>query len=169
MRKGLLMEKKDLFRKSAMDRVSSPDRLNDYIRLSNPSVWVILAAVLILLVSVFVWGYFGALPTTLTANGVGSGGSIVCFLPLEDAEAVRPGMEASVGSYPAEVSQVGSIPLSAAEAAGELGSDYARASLSLSDWSIRVVLALEEPVEDGQVYAVRITADETRPIDFILN
>lgn len=163
------MEKKDIFRKSTMDRVSSPDQLNDYIRLANPSVWVILAAVLILLAAVFVWGYFGALPTSVTANGVGSGGSVVCFLPREDAEAVSEGMDAVVGSYPAVVSQVGSVPLSAAEAQDELVSDYARASAELSDWNIRIVLTLEAPVEDGQVYPVKITAGETRPIDFILN
>ena len=41
--------KNDLFRKSSIDRISSPEQLNDYIRVTNPSIWVILAAIIILL------------------------------------------------------------------------------------------------------------------------
>ena len=38
-----------LFRKSSIDRVSSPEQLNSYIRVSNPGVWLVLAAVVLLL------------------------------------------------------------------------------------------------------------------------
>ena len=52
---------KHIFRKSSIDRVASPDQLNDYIRVSNPSVWMMLAAVVVLLAGVCVWGVFGRL------------------------------------------------------------------------------------------------------------
>ena len=52
---------KQIFRKSSIDRVSSPEQLNDYIRISNPSVWMVLAAVIVLLAGVCVWGIFGHL------------------------------------------------------------------------------------------------------------
>ena len=39
----------DLFRKKSMEKVTSPEQLNDYIRVSNPGVWTVLAAVVILL------------------------------------------------------------------------------------------------------------------------
>ena len=37
-----------LFRKQSLDKVTSPEQLNDYVRVSNPGVWMILAAVIIL-------------------------------------------------------------------------------------------------------------------------
>ena len=49
----------NLFRKKSVDRVSSPEQLNDYIRVANPSVWMVLAAVVILLAGVIVLRIFG--------------------------------------------------------------------------------------------------------------
>ena len=47
-----------IFRKKSLDRISSPEQLNDYIRVANPGIWMILAAVIILLAGVCVWGIF---------------------------------------------------------------------------------------------------------------
>ena len=41
-----------LFRKKSLDKVSSPEQLNDYIRVSNPGVWIALTAVIVLLFGV---------------------------------------------------------------------------------------------------------------------
>lgn len=43
-----------VFRKKSVDRVSSPEQLNEYIRVSNPGVWMILAAIIVLLVGAIV-------------------------------------------------------------------------------------------------------------------
>lgn len=59
----------ELFRKKSIERVTSPEQLNDYIRVSNPGVWMILAAVVILLAGVCVWGFFGRLDTKKTGIG----------------------------------------------------------------------------------------------------
>ncbi|MCM1328964.1 MAG: hypothetical protein NC253_05925 [Ruminococcus sp.] len=61
---------KQLFRKASIDRVSSPEQLNDYVRVSNPSVWTILAAIIILLTGVYIWGIFGRLDTVVKAAAV---------------------------------------------------------------------------------------------------
>ena len=48
-----------LFRKKSMDRVSSPESLNDYIRVTTPSVWLVMAAIIILLVGMLAWSVLG--------------------------------------------------------------------------------------------------------------
>ena len=53
------MEKRSIFRKKSLDRVTSPEQLNDYIKVTTPSVWLILIASLILIVGVVVWAVFG--------------------------------------------------------------------------------------------------------------
>ena len=44
-----MSEKPSLFRKEAMNRITSPDQLNDYLRVTRPSVWVVLVAVILLI------------------------------------------------------------------------------------------------------------------------
>ena len=48
-----------IFRQKSMDRVSSPEQLNDYIRVTTPSVWLVLLAVVVLLVGILAWSIFG--------------------------------------------------------------------------------------------------------------
>lgn len=62
------MDKK-LFREKNVQRVSSPEELNDYMRVTSPSVWIILIAVIILLVGFAVWGITG---TVTVVNDDGS-------------------------------------------------------------------------------------------------
>jgi hypothetical protein len=40
-------EKNSLFRKSTLNQISSPEKLNEYIKVSRPSTWIILGAVVI--------------------------------------------------------------------------------------------------------------------------
>ena len=51
----------DLFRQKNIDKVSSPEKLDDYIRVTTPNVWIVLAAILILLIGAIVWATFGEL------------------------------------------------------------------------------------------------------------
>lgn len=51
--------KNNIFRKSAMDHMSSPEDLNDYIHVARPSVWVVLGAIVALLVGAIVWAVLG--------------------------------------------------------------------------------------------------------------
>ncbi|MDY4923192.1 hypothetical protein [Frisingicoccus sp.] len=46
--------KSELFRKKALDQISSPEQLNDYIRVVNPSIWFMMVGVIIFLVGVCV-------------------------------------------------------------------------------------------------------------------
>lgn len=58
--------KKELFRENAIKKVSSPEQLNEYIRVTNPGIWVTLVAIIILLIGVCVWGALGKIETTVT-------------------------------------------------------------------------------------------------------
>ena len=59
----------DLFRKKSLDRISSPEQLNDYIRVTTPTVWLVLLALVILLAGMLLWSILGTV-TVQTADGV---------------------------------------------------------------------------------------------------
>ena len=51
------MEKKKLlFRKQSLEGISSPEQLDDYLKVTNPGLWVILIAPLFLLIGIL--GFF---------------------------------------------------------------------------------------------------------------
>ena len=63
------MEKKLIFREKSIERVTSPEKLNDYIKVTTPSVWLVLLATLILIAGTLVWAVFGKIQVN-TDTGV---------------------------------------------------------------------------------------------------
>ena len=46
-----------IFREKSLKRISSPEQLNDYIKVSQPSVWIALAAAAAFVVAVLIWSF----------------------------------------------------------------------------------------------------------------
>lgn len=53
----------NLFREKTIERISSPEKLTDYLRVTSPGIWAVLGAVIILLGGLFVWASVGTLET----------------------------------------------------------------------------------------------------------
>jgi hypothetical protein len=68
---------KQLFKKSNMDRVSSPEQLNDYVKVANPGLWMVISAIVILLAGVVVWGFIGKIDTTMSTAIITDGKNAV--------------------------------------------------------------------------------------------
>lgn len=68
----------EIFRKKSLDKIQSPEDLNDYVRVANPGLWLVLAAVIILLVGACVWGICGRIESTLPVTAEVSSGMAVC-------------------------------------------------------------------------------------------
>lgn len=69
-----------IFRKSSIDRVQSPEQLNDYIKVSNPSAWVIIIAAIVLLGAVLVWSIFGTVELNKTVSTTNEKGQPVTMV-----------------------------------------------------------------------------------------
>ena len=70
------MEKNDqsLFRKKTMDKISSPEQLTEYLKVTSPRMWIILAAVIMVLAAVVVWGILGRMETVKDVRVIVSDG-----------------------------------------------------------------------------------------------
>ena len=86
----------NLFREKSMERISSPEQLNAYIRVSTPAVWMVLSAVIVLLVGVCVWGMLGHLDTTMTLAAVCEGETVTAY--VREADAAKVAAQAQVYS-----------------------------------------------------------------------
>ena len=63
------MKERLIFREKSLEKVTSPEQLNDYIKVTRPSVWLILFAMIILIVGTLVWAVFGKIQVN-TETGV---------------------------------------------------------------------------------------------------
>jgi len=62
--------KSRLFRKAALDRLSSPEELDQIIRVSGSKSWAALLAILLVSGVIIYWGFKGSLPTTVVGRGM---------------------------------------------------------------------------------------------------
>ena len=86
-----MAEGNGLFREKSIGRVSSPEQLDDYMRVANPGVWTLLAAVIALLIGVCVWGVFGRLDTFADTAVVSDGERSFCVVRSEYMDDVAEG------------------------------------------------------------------------------
>lgn len=54
----------DIYREKNIERLSSPERLEDFIKVARPGVWLIMAAITVLIVGAAVWASFGVMEIT---------------------------------------------------------------------------------------------------------
>ena len=64
------MKQGSLFRKAALDRLSSPEQLDLLMEVTNPRAWLALLAVGILLTTAILWSIFGVIPTKISGKGI---------------------------------------------------------------------------------------------------
>ena len=62
-------ETNEIFTKKAADKLRSPDDLDEYVRITNPSIWIVLSGCAVLLIGLFAWGFFGTAETRAGATG----------------------------------------------------------------------------------------------------
>ena len=59
-----------VFRKVSLDRLSSPEQLDQMIRVTSPLGWTALLAIGLLLAGLLAWGVTGSIPTTINGGGI---------------------------------------------------------------------------------------------------
>lgn len=60
----------ELYRKSLLDKISSPEQLDKAVTIISPSFWIAAAGGGLIIIAVFVWALYAKLPVTLEAEGV---------------------------------------------------------------------------------------------------
>lgn len=155
----------ELFRKKSLDRVNSPEQLNDYIRVSNPSVWMLLAAIIVLLVGVCVWGVFGHLDTTVDAVGVCVDGTVTCYIQQAEISGIETGTIVSIDGNEYALAEVAafSVRFDAAE-----GSALLPEGTLAADAPVYTAKFTAPELADG-CYAVAVIVRREAPMSFVIN
>ena len=134
----------EIFRKKSLDKIKSPENLDDYIRVSNPGVWLLLVSVIVLLAGACVWGAFGHIDSTVDVIVEAENGVIVGTVCDID---VSEGMTIRVADKESTLSHV------------EFNPETGR---KICDFTANA------DIPDG-VYDAKIVVESYKPLSFVLN
>ena len=130
--------------KKALERITTPEQLTDYLRVTNPSIWVILAAVILLLGGLFAWSTVGNLETIANGTAVVENGTAQIMLIDTNKGTVSSGMTVRIGSEESEI------------------------SITEQDEYGRLIAYAPVSVTDGK-YDVKVVTESITPISFLLS
>ena len=155
-----------LFRKKSIDRISSPEELHDYMRVTSPRLWMILAAIVILLAGFIVYASTATMENTMQirvqlqkyhiSSEIDPDGEerdityVASRLPLDQIDMVKTGMKLRLGKEVGHISWI-------------LTSD--------EDDQIDVVYEMDHayiPMNDGE-YDAELVLESTTPMSFLWN
>lgn len=110
------MAENQLFRRAAIEKLASPERLDVLMKVTSPKGWVAVATIAFILVCAIIWSVAGSIPTRVDAQGVlvnaddpVTPGTVVAvveprspslepvvFVNSAIAKRIKPGMEAQI-------------------------------------------------------------------------
>lgn len=60
----------DLYRKSSLERISSPEQLDKVLKVTSPMSWLALIGITVIVVVTVIWSIIGTIPVTVTTKGI---------------------------------------------------------------------------------------------------
>ena len=154
-----------LFRQKSLERVSSPEQMDDYIRVTSPGVWLVLAAAIALLAGLILWAALGRLETTVTAAAVaGPEVGPVCYIAEDDFPSVHAGQTVHIAGEDYVLADVASKPVVVDESFDAYALHVG--GLQAGQWVYPA--ELDAALDEG-IYEARVVVDSVSPISFLLN
>lgn len=70
-----------LFRAKNIEKIESPESMNDYLQVTSPGVWLVLTTIIVFLIGACIWGIFGRIESTVKVAVVSGDEATVCLVP----------------------------------------------------------------------------------------
>lgn len=158
------MENETIFRDKSIERISSPDQLNDYVRLSNPGVWFILSAIMVILIGACIFGALGHIDSSVPAVGIAKGGKMVCLVKKEFGNRFTQDMKLKIDDREYNVSVRSPKPVTV----WDTTDPYALfiGDMQPGEWVYEI--DVEGSFTDG-AYAADLVTEEVSPVTFLFN
>ncbi|MBQ7584332.1 MAG: hypothetical protein IJT24_06945 [Lachnospiraceae bacterium] len=157
-----MSENNDLFRKKSLESITAPEQMNDYVKVIGPGVWIVIAAVIILLSGVIVWGVFGRLETTDDTVSFVDGGLAVCYVDKETAEDIDRDSSIRIGGELTDIVSVSPVPIQASSVydAGTLS------DMGLTGHDMLYPVTARSNLPNGS-YDTQVIVEQIHPMSFV--
>ena len=157
--------KSGLFREKSLEAIESPEALNDYLRVTSPGVWLVLASVIVLLIGAILWGIYGRIDTTVKLAVRSSGGQAVAYVPYGIMQDVMKQGVVTINDKPYALTRgtdAGVVVVS------ETTNIFMRVAggLKLGDMIVEVPVEATDLPDD--VYTGTVVTESLQPIELLL-
>ena len=154
---------KGIFRQKSIDKVSSPESLNDYVKVASPSVWLILIGIIILLIGVCAWGVMGRLDTKVNVGVICDGSENICYIGESDIDNIKVGQIFDVAGNECEIVEVSRTPIQGKEL-----SPLLLHTLNVTEESWVYEAKVKGTLNAGE-YGTYIVIESVSPMSFVIN
>ena len=153
-----------LFREKNMEQIESPEALDDYLQVTSPGVWIVLAAIVVFLVGACIWGIFGHIDSTVKAAVIADSRKTVCLVP---EKALSSAVENCIIKVDNREYELSPERLEPQVVSGDTNIYWILAgNLSIGD--IVYQIPFSESMEEG-VYSGTIVTETLSPMSLLLN
>lgn len=186
-----------LFRKSTLERVSSPEQLNEYIKVTNPNLVIILIGIFAILIAGVAWVFFGGIPNTEVLNGTvvvqsDNTPKLYCYVPISTSKVLKEGMDVQITPDYVNDTQYGYIKGKVLSVGKEIvtnsyltknfknpqlvlpavsfaaqNGNVVEIEISLDSWTNPKGYEIE--ITDGTTCVAKVIKDETKPYEIAFN
>lgn len=161
------MDKKGLFRDKSIERISSPEQLNDYLRVVTPAVWTTMGAIIVLLIGIITWGVFGKLEAFKPIVVEVKDGIVSGYVLDADSRELEAGMEVDFDGLTGKITNINPSPVYSED----IDDYYLLHVLGLDNndaWIKIVGIATEDDVEEGS-FEGKVIIERITPSFFVIN
>lgn len=105
------MANKTTFREKNINKINSPESLSDYIKVANPSVWITLCAIVLLLVGLCIWAATATVYFNENIIVVSKDGKCTGYIYEDDIEMIGAENIITIDGTPYEVGEIPATPV----------------------------------------------------------
>ena len=159
-------EKKEfkLFREKSLEAIESPESMNDYLQVTSPGVWIVLAAIIAILIGAVLWSVFGRINTRVDVAVECSGEGRTCYVPYDNLESVMSAGQVTVdgNEYALQMDTDTKTMI-----ISENTNPYIRVAGGLHIGDVAVQVPVDADLPDG-IYTGTVTTESLQPIKLLI-
>lgn len=153
-----------IFREKSLKKISSPEELNDYVKVANPGIWLLLAGVIILLVGFFAWGALGQIETKIDAACLSENGKLKVYIKETDMGEITTNTAVTVDGVDYKIDSISNNPIQV----DSLFNNYMLHIGNLSEGEWVYVLNLDSNLKTG-VYKAKVVKEKIKPLSLLFD
>lgn len=155
-----------LFREKSIERITSPEQLNDRIQVASPSVWMLLLGIFFVLIGICIWGVFGRIETVISVGAITRDNQTFCYVKEEDFAQITSEMTVKVNEEEYRIEKISTNPILIDETFSDDLCHLGDFSKGERVYEVKLNEACDEP---GSIIQADIVIESIAPMTFVIN
>lgn len=153
----------NIFRKKSLDKISSPEDLDRYIKTTTPSLWLLLISVILFLVGIIVWATLSTVSIESESTCNVSNGVVTCYITENRVESLKKDTYIEINNNKYPITKFNG-PIEAEEYS--YTAELHNSGIEKGTWYYEINSNCD--LKDGK-YDGRVVFEEINPISFVIN